>query len=60
MECPYCEKELDWHDWYGTKMWSSSPKKSGDIYRCQNEECEVFDEYFYTDGNGEVHEGYPC
>jgi len=67
MECPYCEEELEYHDFYGTNLRLDSfgivkPgfDKCGDIYKCMNEECEAFQEHFYTDKQGELHEGYPC
>ena len=35
--------------------------KEGDIFVCKNEECEGFDEKYYTKGNSdELYEGYPC
>lgn len=64
MDCPYCGKELKYHDWFGTKMkFNGSGNKKGDIYKCENEECESsdFNNSFYTRGNSdELHEGYPC
>lgn len=35
-------------------------EKIGDIFKCENEECEMFDEHFYTDRQGNLQEGYPC
>ena len=74
MECPYCEQELHYNDYYytgrpenfygtagnGIHYPASNYKKLGDIYKCDNEECEMFDEHFYTDERDELHEGYPC
>ena len=70
MECPYCEQELNWHDYYGKKKYAdhyyiypqSWIEKEGDIYKCENEECEsgCFNYLFYTDKRGNLHEGYPC
>lgn len=60
MDCPTCNRELEWHDWYGTNMGSTrEPNKLGDIYICQNEECESYEEHFHT-RQGELCEGYPC
>lgn len=60
MECPYCNQELDYHDWFGTNM-AHDPIKQGNIYICQNEACEMFEEHFYTRENSdEIYEGYPC
>lgn len=39
MECPYCGKELEYHDWYYTGHYSSGNyQKMGDIYKCPNNE----------------------
>lgn len=61
MECSYCEEELENHDYYGLGIPGSDGfDKSGDIYKCMNEECEMYDEHFYTDNQGNLHDGYPC
>lgn len=70
MICPYCGNELELHDYYGKVQYAehyysyprSYIKKTGDIYKCLNEECEseVFNYLFYTDSNDNLHEGYPC
>ena len=42
MECPYCGKELVYHDWYGRKIpgehyWILPTwQKEGDIFKCPN------------------------
>ena len=60
MNCPNCEKELNLHDWYGTNMgFTRTPKKIGDIYKCDNEQCESYEQSFHT-RNGELLEGFPC
>lgn len=61
--------------YYGTAgngiYYPSTFKKIGDIYKCPNSdgfeeddtECcksNIFNGYFYTDLNGNLHEGYPC
>lgn len=75
MECPYCEEELCQHDsyfsgrpgsFYGTSgngiYYPPTPnyRKLGDIFKCHNEECEAYQEHFYTDLQENLHEGYPC
>ncbi|MFQ3543532.1 hypothetical protein Q7A53_05550 [Halobacillus rhizosphaerae] len=70
MECPCCESELAYEDWYYTGNYSayekgyedSGFKKLGDIYKCSNEECDYFEEYFHTRNNddSQLFEGYPC
>lgn len=61
MECPYCEKELHCHDYYGLgNPFRDGFEKQGDIYKCDNEDCEMYQESFYTDSRDELHEGYPC
>lgn len=61
MECPYCEEELHCHDYYGMgNPLRDGFEKLGDIYKCDNEECEMYQENFYTDRQEDLHEGYPC
>jgi len=70
MECPYCGNELIWNDYFGHMQYAqhyyeypqSWIKHEGDIYKCENENCESenFNYYFYTDPNGNLKEGYPC
>lgn len=61
MDCPYCEEELNYHDYYGRGIPGREGfEKTGDIYKCENEDCEMFDENFYTDKQNDLHEGYPC
>ncbi len=62
MNCPYCNKELIYHDWFGHNMkLDGSGVKCGDIYKCENEKCEVCGQTFYTRGNSdELKEGFPC
>jgi hypothetical protein len=66
MECPYCKEELTWDDVYGRNLrldrWDRIKpgfEKVGDIYRCDNGNCE-YQGFFYTDFGDELHEGYPC
>jgi len=66
VECSYCREELKYHDFYGANLHLDSFggvqhgfNKSGDIYKCDNEECDCFGGTFYT-RNGELKEGYPC
>lgn len=67
MECPYCGEELKCTDFYGRNLHLDSFgrvkegfEKQGDIFRCNNEECDHYCESFYTDLRDELHEGYPC
>ncbi|MFX0135471.1 MAG: hypothetical protein ACFFDN_17640 [Candidatus Hodarchaeota archaeon] len=67
MECPECKCELKWIDYYGTNLHLDEfdrPKpgfnKIGDIYQCDNEECNCYQDYFHTDNTDELKEGYPC
>jgi hypothetical protein len=60
MNCPNCKQELKYHDWFGTNMgFTRIAKKIGDIYKCENEECENYEQFFYT-RREELFEGYPC
>jgi len=68
MECPYCGCELKCTDYYGKRQiaehyWQypqSWIEKEGDIFKCDNEACEMYQESFYTDSRDELYEGYPC
>lgn len=71
MECPYCESELDYDDYFGRIAAHQDGKVKGDIYRCpngreQNGKCdsETFNVagsfYTYRENDSELHEGYPC
>jgi len=62
MECPNCEHELNHHDSFGRLFPHQDGKVLGDIYKCENELCEIFESYFYTyrDSSNILHEGYPC
>lgn len=74
MECPYCYCDLSDHGsyyqgkperFYGTASngihYPATPdfKILGRLYRCKNDECEAFEQSFYTK-NGELVEGNPC
>lgn len=68
LECLCCGEELTWHDYYGKRKvaehYYSSPQswieKEGDIYKCENENCESYEGHFYTDSQDNLYEGYPC
>jgi hypothetical protein len=68
VECPYCGEELEYHDYYGRTKYSehywihphSWIERIGDIFKCKNEDCECFEQLFYTDERDDLHEGYPC
>ena len=38
MECPYCEAELIYHDYYGKRDYNtlSGIRRTGDIFKCPN------------------------
>lgn len=66
MECPECGFELVYWDFFGTNMHLDSfdrvkPgfKKSGDIYKCPNPECETI-WHTHVDNDDDLHEGMPC
>ena len=61
MNCPICGEELAYSDYFGRIAAHQDGKKCGDIYKCTNEECDGYEQTFYTCvGSNEVHEGYPC
>jgi hypothetical protein len=68
MTCPYCGEKLTYVDYYGIMKSAdhyyirpqSWIEEVGEIFKCSNEKCEMFDEFFYTDHNGYLKEGYPC
>lgn len=60
MDCPNCSTELKYVDFYGFYKGNDNWDKKGDIFKCTNEECDCFDEYFHTDVDGDLNEGYPC
>jgi sarcosine oxidase delta subunit len=76
MDCPYCGQELKEEDTFGNTDYclnaigyhpdypvTRNPVKVGNIYQCDNPDCENYQEYFYTldeEGGQHLHEGYPC
>jgi hypothetical protein len=62
MECPYCDVELEYHDYFGRIAQHQDGHVAGDIYVCENEACDAFQQHFYTyrDKPDELIEGYPC
>lgn len=68
LNCPYCDEELIYQDYYGKlkhpeHYWiypRSWIERAGDIYKCENEDCEAYEQHFYTDQNDDLYEGYPC
>ena len=69
MDCPICGNELKCIDYFGTTRYAehyytypqSWIEKKGDIYQCQNEECDGFqNKYWSYIDSDELHEGYPC
>ena len=69
MNCPYCNEELEYYDYFGSMTYAdhyylypqSWIEKKGEIFKCMNENCGHFNEFFYCyDSNNILHEGYPC
>lgn len=61
MDCPYCNEELAYDDYFGRIASHQDGKVYGDIYKCANEDCEQYQQTFYAyRDNGELIEGYPC
>jgi hypothetical protein len=61
MNCPHCNKEMKYEDYYGKGIPGNYDFiKDGDIYECDNDECEMYAENFHTDVDGNLYEGYPC
>jgi len=64
MNCPYCNAELEYHDYFGKLDNSMSGiSHDGEIYKCPSEgtcESEQFNYFFYTFRDGDLKKGYPC
>jgi len=71
MQCPYCESDLIYHDYYFSgnyeayiKWYQNSWfKKKWDIYKCNNEDCEacIDNISFHTRWDSdELFEWHPC
>jgi hypothetical protein len=76
MKCPYCDQELVEDDTFGNADYclnaigynpgypvTRNPIQGGIIYSCENQECEKYQESFYTlecEDHIQLHEGYPC
>jgi hypothetical protein len=62
MNCPICNQELLYDDYFGRICSHQDGHVEGDIYKCGNEECEGYGLFYHThrDHNEELHEGYPC
>jgi primosomal protein N' len=62
MECPHCNSELEYHNYFGRLFSHQDGQVLGDIYKCINESCENFEGFYYTYRNrpDDLHEGYLC
>jgi hypothetical protein len=62
MTCPTCEQELLLIDYFGRIASHQDGHVEGDIYQCENEDCESYQEYYHTHRStpDELHNGYPC
>jgi len=61
--CPDCGEDLTYDDSYGYLAAHRSGEKIGDIYRCQNEECNEYGTFYHNRsarGDDELKEGHPC
>lgn len=64
-QCQYCDKELEYHDYYGRICSHQDGYIAGNIYICVNEDCEcqATCRHFHDrsgEGDYEIREGYPC
>lgn len=62
MECPECQEELHCIDYFGRYLTRGNWDVRGDIYQCDNEECNGFQDYYHTyrNNSGNLQNGYPC
>jgi hypothetical protein len=67
VNCHYCSTRMTNSGVYGKNLaldsWGkpmSGFQKAGDIFYCDNVDCEAYCRHFYTDLRGNLHEGYPC
>lgn len=62
MEYPYCGEELNYDTYWGRICAHQDGHVEGDIYSCENEDCEMYQESFhvYRSNPDDIHEGYPC
>lgn len=62
MNCPKCGLELVCIDYFGRICAHQDGHIEGDIFQCNNENCDGFQEYYHTHRSdpGDLHEGYPC
>jgi len=59
--CPACGGDLEYNDFFGNLFPNQSGCVDGEIYRCVNDCCDYFQEFFhffYSDGK--IRHGYPC
>lgn len=61
MNCPYCNEELSYEDYYGTILPFQDGNIIGYIFKCENEKCKHYQDYFHTVNNDDsLYDGYPC
>jgi hypothetical protein len=62
MNCPVCEHELICIDYFGRILNNQDGHIERDIYQCQNENCEGYQEHYHIHRNNpdDLHDGYPC
>jgi hypothetical protein len=66
-QCPHCGSEIVHWDVYGRNLSLDSLghvrpgfQKSGDIYKCCNEDCDIGIWHTRVDSEDELREGMPC
>jgi len=59
--CPSCGDDLIYNDFFGKLFPNQSGDVDGEIYKCDNNSCDYFQEFFHVfNSDGEIRNGYPC
>jgi hypothetical protein len=59
--CPCCNLPLVYNDVFGFLFPNQSGEIVGDIFRCENEKCDYYQEFFHSFyADLEIRNGYPC